>query len=162
MVAVAVVAMTARALRVPYPILLVLCGLVLALTPAVPHVQLPPELIFLLFLPPLVYIAGFEISPRDIKAQLRPILSLAVGLVLASTLLVGTIAHALLPEVGWPVAFALGAMLSATDAVAATALLRNIGAPRRAMTLLQSESLLNDAPALRAYAAGVGAAATAC
>src|SRR6202049_4920912 len=141
MVAVAVVAMAARALRVPYPILLVLGGLLLALTPGVPHVELAPELIFLLFLPPLVYIAGFETSPRDIKAQLRPILSLAVGLVVVSTLLVGAIAHALLPEVGWPIAFALGAMLSATDAVAATALLRDIGAPRRVVTLLGAGGL---------------------
>jgi CPA1 family monovalent cation:H+ antiporter len=123
MVAVAVVATAARALRVPYPILLVVGGLLLALTPGMPQVVLAPELIFLLFLPPLVYVASFDISPRDIRAQLRPILSLAVGLVLASTLLVGAIAHALLPEIGWPVAFTLGAMLSATDAVAATALL---------------------------------------
>jgi len=160
MVAVAVVAMAARALRVPYPILLVLGGLLLALTPGVPHVELAPELVFLLFLPPLVYIAGFETSPRDVKSQLRPILSLAIGLVLASTLLVGAIAHALLPEVSWPVAFTLGAMLSATDAVAATALLRDIGAPRRVVTLLESESLFNDATALVAYQAALGAAAT--
>jgi monovalent cation/hydrogen antiporter len=157
MVAVAVVATAARALRVPYPILLVLGGLVLALTPGVPHVDLAPELIFLLFLPPLVYIAGFEISPRDIKAQFSAILSLAVGLVLASTLVVGAVAHALLPEIGWPVALALGAMLSATDAVAATALLRDIGAPRHVVTLLESESLLNDATALVAYQAALAA-----
>jgi CPA1 family monovalent cation:H+ antiporter len=161
MVAVAVVATAARALRVPYPILLVAGGLLLALTPGVPHVALAPELIFLLFLPPLVYIAGFETSVRDIRAQLRPILSLAVGLVVASTLLVGAIAHALLPEIGWPVAFALGAILSATDAVAATALLRDIGAPRRVVTLLESESLFNDATALVAYQAALAAAATA-
>src|SRR5260370_23376058 len=161
MVAVAVVAMAARALRVPYPILLVLGGLLLALTPGVPHVELAPELVFLLFLPPLVYIAGFETSPRDVKSQLRPILSLAIGLVLASTLLVGAIAHALLPEVSWPVAFTLGAMLSATDAVAATALLREIGAPRPVVTLLESDSLFNDATALVAYQAALGAAATA-
>jgi NhaP-type Na+/H+ or K+/H+ antiporter len=161
MVAVAVVATAARALRVPYPILLVIGGLLLALTPGVPHVALAPELIFLLFLPPLVYIAGFETSLRDIRAQFRPILSLAVGLVLVSTLLVGAIAHALLPEIGWPVAFALGAILSATDAVAATALLRDIGAPRRVVTLLESESLFNDATALVAYQAALAAAVTA-
>jgi CPA1 family monovalent cation:H+ antiporter len=161
MVAVAVAATAARALRVPYPILLVAGGLLLALTPGVPRVELAPELIFLLFLPPLIYIAGFATSPRDIKAQLGPILSLAVGLVLVSTLLVGAIAHALLPEIGWPVAIALGAMLSATDAVAATALLRTIGAPRRVVTLLESESLFNDATALVAYQAALGAAATA-
>src|ERR671933_754164 len=134
MVAVAVVATTAPALRVPYPILLVVGGLLLALIPAVPNVVLAPELVFLLFLPPLIYIAGFDTSPRDIKAQLRPILSLAIGLVLVSTLVVGVVAHALLPEFGWPVAFALGAMLAPTDAVAATALLRDSGAPRRVVT----------------------------
>jgi monovalent cation/hydrogen antiporter len=155
------VATAARAVRVPYPILLVVGGLLLALTPGMPHVELAPELIFLLFLPPLVYVASFDMSPRDIKAQLRPILSLAVGLVLVSTLLVGAIAHALLPEIGWPVAFALGAMLSATDAVAATALLRDIGAPRQVVTLLESESLFNDATALVAYQAALGAAVTA-
>jgi CPA1 family monovalent cation:H+ antiporter len=161
MVAVAVIATAARALRVPYPILLVLGGLVLALTPAVPSVNLAPDLVFLLFLPPLIYIAGFETSPRDIKAQLRPILSLAVGLVLASTLLVGLVAHWLLPSLGWPAAFALGALLAPTDAVAATALLRQIGAPRRVVTLLESESLFNDATALVAYQAALAAAATA-
>jgi CPA1 family monovalent cation:H+ antiporter len=161
MVAVAVIATAARGLRVPYPILLVLGGLALALTPAVPDVQLAPELIFLLFLPPLVYIGGFNTSPRDIKAQLRPILSLAVGLVLTSTLVVGVVAHALLPEFGWAVAFALGGLLAATDAVAATALLRDIGAPRRVVTLLESESLFNDATALVAYQAALAAEATA-
>jgi CPA1 family monovalent cation:H+ antiporter len=139
----------------------VLGGLLLALSPAVPHIVLAPELIFLLFLPPLVYIAGFDLSPHAIKAQVRPIVSLSVGLVLASTLLVGVVAHALLPEFGWPVAFALGAMLSATDAVATTALLRRTGAPRRVITLLESESLFNDATALVAYQAALAAAATA-
>src|SRR5258707_15012564 len=105
MVAVAVVATAARALRGPYPILLGLGGLLLALTPGVPQIQLAPELIFLLFLPPLIYVSGFDTSPREVKAQLGPILSLAVGLVLASTLMVGAIAHVLLPEVVWPVAF---------------------------------------------------------
>ena len=95
----------ARAVHVPYPILLVVGGLLLALTPGVPQVALAPELIFLLFLPPLVYIAGFNSSIREIKTQLRPILSLAVGLVVASTLLVGVIAHALIPDIGWPTAF---------------------------------------------------------
>jgi len=161
MVAVAVVATAARSLRVPYPILLVVGGLLVAVTPGVPHIELAPELIFLLFLPPLVYVAAFDISPRDIRAQLRSILSLAVGLVIVCTLVVGAIAHALLPEIGWPVAFALGAMLSATDAVAATALLRDIGAPRRVVTLLESESLFNDATALVAYQAALAAAATA-
>jgi CPA1 family monovalent cation:H+ antiporter len=161
MVAVAVVATAARALRVPVPFLLVLGGLLLALTPAVPDVALAPELVFLLFLPPLIYEAGFDTSLRDVRAQVRPILSLAVGLVLASTLLVGALAHVLMPEIGWPVAIALGAILSPTDAIAATALLRDVGAPRRVVTLLESETLFNDATALVAYQAALGAAATA-
>ena len=161
MVGVAVIATAARALRVPYPILMVLGGLVMAVIPAIPHVVLAPEVVFLLFLPPLIYIAGFDSSQRDVKAQLRPILSLAVGLVLASTLLVGVAAHALLPELGWPAAFALGAMLAPTDAIAATGLLRDIGVPRHLVTLLDSESLFNDATALVAYQLALGARATA-
>jgi CPA1 family monovalent cation:H+ antiporter len=161
MVAVAIIATAAHLWRVPYPILLVLGGLLLAVTPGIQSITLAPDLIFLLFLPPLVYIAGFETSPRDIKAQLRPILSLAVGLALASTLFVGVVAHALLPEFGWPVAFALGGILAATDAVAATALMRDIGAPRRVVTLVESESLFNDATALVAYQVALGAAAAA-
>jgi CPA1 family monovalent cation:H+ antiporter len=161
MVGVAVIATAARALRVPYPILMVLGGLVMAVIPAIPHVVLAPEVVFLLFLPPLIYIAGFDTSQRDVKAQLRPILSVAVGLVIASTLLVGVAAHVLLPELGWPAAFALGATLAPTDAIAATALLRDIGVPRRVVTLIESESLFNDATALVAYQLALGAGATA-
>jgi Na+/H+ antiporter len=161
MVGVGVIATAARALRVPYPILMVLGGLVMAVIPGIPSVVLAPEVVFLLFLPPLIYIAGFDTSQRDVKAQLRPILSLAVGLVIASTLLVGVAAHVLLPELGWPAAFALGATLAPTDAIAATALLRDIGVPRHVVTLLDSESLFNDATALVAYQLALGAAATA-
>jgi monovalent cation/hydrogen antiporter len=157
LVAVAAIATVARALRVPYPILLVLAGVALAVIPALPQVVLAPELVFLLFLPTLIYIAGFQTSPRDIRSQLGHILSLAVGLVLASTLVVAVVAHALLPEFGWPAAFALGALLAPTDALAATALLRDVGAPRRVVTLLESESLFNDATALVAYLAALQA-----
>ena len=161
LVAVTVLATAARTVRVPYPILLVLGGLALALIPAVPNVELAPELVFLLFLPPLLYIAGFETSLREVRAQLRSILSLAVGLVLATTLVVAVVAHALLPELGWPMAFALGAIVSPPDAVAATAVLRGLGVPRRLVTLLEGESLFNDATALVVYRAALGAAATA-
>jgi CPA1 family monovalent cation:H+ antiporter len=160
-VLVAVLATVAHALRVPYPILLVLGGLVLALVPAVPNVELPPQLVFLLFLPPLLYIAGFDSSLREIKTQLRPILSLAFGLVLATMVVVAVIAHTLLPELGWPIAFALGAIVSPPDAVAAQSLLRGLGVPRRVITVLDGESLFNDATALVAYQAALLAAATA-
>src|SRR3954462_1643318 len=94
----------ARRLRVPYPILLVLAGVVLALLPAFPDIPLDPELVFLLFLPPLLYSAAFNTSIRDFRVLLRPILSLAVGLVLLTTIIVAVLLHTLLPEVGWPAA----------------------------------------------------------
>ena len=161
LVAVCVLALVARGLHVPYPILLVLGGLGLALLPFVPNVELAPELVFLLFLPPLLYIAAFDTSIREVRAQLPSILSLAVGLVLATTAAVAVVTHAIAPEFGWPLAFALGAIVSPPDAVAATALLRGLGVPRRVVTLLESESLFNDASALVTYQAALAAAATA-
>src|SRR5882724_691750 len=103
MVAVAILATGAQVMRMPYPILLVLGGLALALIPSVPDVQLAPELVFLLFLPPLLYIAAFDTAIRDIRAKLQWILSLAVGLALATTVAVAFVAHWLMPEIGWPV-----------------------------------------------------------
>src|SRR5207302_10728277 len=97
----------------------------------------------------------------DLRVHLRPILSLAVGLVLATTCVVAILAHALLPELGWPTAFALGAIVSPPDAVAAVAVFRGLGVPRRVVTLLEGESLFNDATALVVYETGLAAAATA-
>ncbi|MBV9355092.1 MAG: Na+/H+ antiporter [Chloroflexi bacterium] len=161
LVGVAFLAAAAGRLGVPGPVLLVLGGLALALIPAVPDVELPPELVFLLFLPPLLYYAAFETSVRDVRALIRPIFSLAVGLVLATTLVVALVAHALLPELGWPTAFAMGAIVSPPDAVAAVAVFRGLGVPRRLLTLVESESLFNDATALVAYQAALAATATA-
>src|SRR5215203_1529943 len=106
LVVVAALTPVARKLRMPYPIMLVVGGLVLALLPVVPDIQLTPELVFLLFLPPLVFRAAFITSSRDLRHLLRPILSLAVGLVLVTTLVVSVVLHALLPQVDWPIAFA--------------------------------------------------------
>jgi Na+/H+ antiporter len=161
MVAVAAVATVGRALRIPYPILLVLGGLALALLPVVPDVRLAPELVFLLFLPPLLYIAAFDTSIRDVRALLRKIVSLAVGLVLATTVAVAVVAHELVPDLGWPAAFALGAIVSPPDAVAAAAVFRRLGVPAKLVTLLEGESLFNDATALVAYRAALAAMATA-
>jgi monovalent cation/hydrogen antiporter len=151
----------APALRLPYPILLVIGGLVLALVPAVPDVVLAPDLVFLLFLPPLLYAAAYDTSIRDIRANLRPILSLAVGLVLATTGAVAVVVHAVLPALGWPIAFALGAIVSPPDAVAAVAVFRGLGVPRRLVTIVEGESLFNDATALVIYQAALAAAVTA-
>jgi CPA1 family monovalent cation:H+ antiporter len=153
-------AMLARAIAVPYPILLVVGGLAIGLVPGLPHVELEPDLAFLLFLPPLLFVAAFFASPRDLKANLRPIGLLAVGLVLFTTAVVGIVAHALMPEIGWPVAFTLGAIVSPPDAVAASAIFHRLGVPSRIMTVLEGESLVNDATGLIAYRAAVSAAVT--
>jgi len=158
MVAVAGLSVLARWVRVPYPIVLVLGGLVLGFVPGVPAVELPPELVLVVFLPPLLYWAAFFSSPRDLQADLRAISLLAVGLVLATMGAVAATAHALVDGLPWAAAMALGAIVAPTDALAATAIARRLGVPRRLVTLLEGESLVNDATALVAYRIAVAAA----
>ena len=159
MIAVAGLSILAGLIGVPYPILLVLGGLVLGFVPGLPEIQLPPELVLVLFLPPLLYHSAFFSSLRDLRANLRPISLLAVGLTLATMVAVAAAAHALIHELPWAAAFALGAIVSPTDPLAATAIARRLGAPRRLTTLLEGESLVNDATALVAYRIAVGAVA---
>ena len=158
MVAVAGLSVLARLVRVPYPILLVLGGLVLGFLPGMPDVSLPPELVLVVFLPPLLYWAGFFSSPRDLRADARSISLAAVGLVLATTVAVAVAANAAVDGLGWAAAFALGAIVSPTDPLAATAIGRRLGVPRRLLTVLEGESLVNDATALVAYRLAVAAA----
>jgi monovalent cation/hydrogen antiporter len=158
MVAVAGLSVLARLVRVPYPILLVIGGLVLGFVPGMPEVELPPELVLVVFLPPLLYWAGFFSSPRDLRADARAISLAAVGLVLVTMVAVAAVAHALVEDMSWPAAFALGAIVSPTDPLAATAIGRRLGVPRRIITLLEGESLVNDATALVAYRIAVAAA----
>ena len=158
MVAVAGLSVLARVVRVPYPILLVIGGLVLGFVPGMPDVELPPELVLVAFLPPLLYWAGFFSSPRDLRADARAISLAAVGLVLVTMVAVAAVAHALVEGMSWPAAFALGAIVSPTDPLAATAIGRRLGVPRRIITLLEGESLVNDATALVAYRIAVAAA----
>jgi CPA1 family monovalent cation:H+ antiporter len=153
-------AIVARRLGMPYPILLVLGGLAVGFVPGLPRIELEPSLVFLLFLPPILFGAGYFTSIRDFKANLRPITLLSVGLVLATTIIVAVVAHALIPTLGWPAAFALGAIVAPPDAVAATAIFQRLGAPRRAVTILEGESLVNDATALVAYKFAIIAATT--
>ena len=160
MVAVAGLSVLARVVRVPYPILLVLGGLVLGFLPGMPAVELPPELVLVVFLPPLLYWSGFFSSPRDLRADARAISLLAVGLVLATTVAVAVVAHAVVDGMSWPAAFALGAIVSPTDPLAASAIGRRLGVPRRLLTVLEGESLVNDATALTAYRVAVAAAAS--
>jgi monovalent cation/hydrogen antiporter len=164
MVAVALLGIAARHLAIPYPIVLVLgglvIGLVIGLLPFHVEVILAPELVFLIFLPPLLYIGAFNTSGRDFKANAEQILRLAVGLVLVTMLGVAAIVHTLLPDIGWALAFALGAIVAPPDAIAATSILRQMRVPRDIITILEGESLINDATGLVAYRIAVGAAVT--
>jgi CPA1 family monovalent cation:H+ antiporter len=159
MVAGAGLSVLARPLGVPYPILLVLGGLVLGFIPGLSHVELPPDLVLVLFLPPLLYSASFFSSPRNLQADLRAISLLAVGLVLATMVAVAVTAHALVEGLPWAAAFTLGAIVAPTDPLAATTIGRRLGVPRRLLTVLEGESLVNDASALVAYRIAVTAAA---
>jgi monovalent cation/hydrogen antiporter len=157
MVAVGGLGVLAGLVRVPYPILLVLGGLVLGFLPGVPPAELPPELVLVLFLPPLLYQAAFFSSPRDLRADTRAITLLAVGLVLATMSAVAAVAHTLVGGLPWAAAFTLGAIVAPTDPLAATAIARRLGVPRRLVAVLEGESLVNDASALVAYRLAVGA-----
>ncbi|HEV8229160.1 MAG TPA: Na+/H+ antiporter [Candidatus Limnocylindria bacterium] len=149
----------ARRLSVPYPIVMVLGGLALSLVPGVPSFEVPPDLVFLVFLPPLLYAAGYFTSVREFRENLRSIILLAFGLVIFTTVVVALVAHELLPAIGWPGAFALGAIVAPPDAVAATAIFQRVGVPRRVLTILEGESLVNDATALVIYRFAIAAAA---
>ncbi|HEY4728938.1 MAG TPA: Na+/H+ antiporter [Actinomycetes bacterium] len=157
MLAVGGLSVLAGAVRVPYPIVLVLGGLVLGFVPGMPRVELPPELVLVLFLPPLLFQEAFSFSPRELRANARVITLLAVGLVVATMSAVAAVAHALVGGLPWAAAFALGAIVSPTDPLAATAILRRLGVPRRMVTVLEGESLVNDATALVAYRLAVAA-----
>ena len=147
-----------EALRVPYAVLLVIAGMALALVPGLPAVGFDPQLTMALFLPPLLFSAAFFTSWRDFRFYLRPILLLAIGLVLATTLGVGLVFKWLVPEVPWAVAFLLGAIVSPPDAVAAAAIMEKLRLPKRIVAILEGESLVNDATGLVLYKFALAAA----
>jgi monovalent cation/hydrogen antiporter len=158
--AVLALATVARRVLIPYPIFLVLGGLVIGLLPNVPIVRLDPDLVFLVILPPVLWSAAYFTSLRDFRANLRPITLLAFGLVLATTGVVAMVARFVMPGLSWPAAVALGAIVSPPDAVAASAIARRLGIPYRIVTVLEGESLINDAAALVLYRSAVAAAVT--
>jgi len=149
--AVAGLAALARRVNVPYPIFMVVAGMAIGWIPGIPRFELEPEIVFLLFLPPLLFVAASSTSIRDVRANTRPIGLLAVGLVVFTIGIVAAVAHWVIPGLSWPMAFALGAIVAPPDAIAATAVLQRVGAPKRLVTILEGESLLNDATALVAY-----------
>jgi monovalent cation/hydrogen antiporter len=149
----------ASLLRVPYPITLVLGGLALGFIPGIPSPELDPELVLLIFLPPLLYGAAFFTSLRDLRRNARPIALLAIGLVLATMGAVAVMAHEVI-GLSWGVSFVIGAIVSPTDAVAPAEILRRVGAPRRLLTVVEGENLTNDWTALVLYKVAVAAVVT--
>jgi monovalent cation/hydrogen antiporter len=156
LVAVAGFVLLAHISRMPYPIFLVIGGLILSLVPGSPEIELPPELVLLIFLPPLLYSAAFFSSLHDLKAQLRPIALLSIGLVLLTTVTVAVVGHVAI-GLPWPVAFVLGVVVSPTDPVAVAATARRLGLPNNVITILEGESLINDGTALALYRTAVAA-----
>lgn len=157
-----VVALTAltRRLSVPPPIVQVVAGFLIGFVPGLAIPQLEPDIIFFVFLPPVIWSAAFFTSLRDFSANRRPIGFLAIGLVLVTAVAVALVARALMPGMRWSVAIALGAIVSPPDAVAAATIVRRLPVPHRVITVLEGESLLNDATALILYRSAVTAAVT--
>src|SRR5471032_2679030 len=159
LLAVAVLALLARKLHIPYPIFFVIGGLLIGWIPGLPKVRLNPEFVFLFFLPPLLFPAALFTSWRDFRANLRPISFLAIGLVLFTTVAVAFLAHYFM-HLPLAVGFVLGAIISPPDAIAATAIAERLKIPRRIVTILEGESLVNDATALVAYSFAIAAVKT--
>ena len=150
----------ARRAGVPYPIALVLGGAAVGFVPGLPQLEFDPQFLLVLVLPPILYQAALLTSWRDFKANLRPIGMLAIGLVIVTTLAVGATLKFFVPDIPWAVAFAFGAIVSPPDAVAATAILSHLNMPRRIVTVLEGESLVNDASGLVIYKFAVAAVLT--
>jgi monovalent cation/hydrogen antiporter len=158
LVGLAVLLIASPAVRIPYPIFLVLGGLALGFVPGVPTLALPPEVVLVAVLPPLLYISAFFTSVRDLRANAQAIGILAVGLVVATTVTVAVVAHAAINGLPWSAAFVLGAVIAPTDPLASTAIMRRLGVPRRLVSVVESESLVNDGTALVLYRVAVVAA----
>src|SRR5256714_3027667 len=157
LVAVAGLSALARRLSVPYPIVLVVGGALFGFVPGLPVVKLDPQVVLVVFLPPLLYGASIFANFGDLRANLRPLTLSAVGLVLATMCAVAWAAHALIPGLPWEAAFVLGAIVSPTDPLAAATIMRRLDVPRRLVSVLEGEGLFNDATALVAYRVAVAA-----
>jgi len=157
-IAVAALVTIARWLGIAYPIFLVIGGLLLGAVPGTPRVEIDPDIIFLFVLPPLLYVAAFFTPLRSLRANVGAIGSLAIGLVVASAFAAAAAVHALIPGLPWAVAIALGAIVAPPDEIAATSIAARLAVPRRIVTILEGESLLNDATALTIYSIAIAVA----
>ena len=153
-----VLSAVADKIRLPYPVLLIAAGIGIGFIPALPNITLNPDVVFLIFLPPLLYDAAFNISPQEFKTNFNTIGTLAIGLVFITAGGIAVAAHYLIPGMSWPLAFVLGAILSATDAVAAMSITKGLGLSHKTITILEGESLINDASALVTYHFAIAAA----
>lgn len=160
LVGVTLLAMLSEKINFPFPILLILIGLAIALIPNLPVVELNSDVVFLIFLPPILFGSAWGTNWHEFKANLRPILLSSIGLVFFTTCLVAYVAHTFIPGFGWAEAFVLGAIVSPPDAVAASAVTKHLGLHRRLNTILEGESLINDASGLIAYKYGIIAVTT--
>jgi Na+/H+ antiporter len=158
-VAAVILAAAARRVGAPYPVFLALGGALLAFVPGAPAITVPPELVLALFVAPVLVDAAYDTSLRDLRDNWLPVGALVVVAVALTTAAVAAIAHALVPAMSWAAAITLGAIVAPPDAVAATAVLRPLRPPQRILTVLEGESLLNDASALLIYRLAVGAVA---
>src|SRR5215213_7519868 len=154
----AALAAVARRIGAPYPALVALAGAGLALVPGLPTLVLDPELTLALFVAPVLVDAAFDASPRDLRANWRPVASLALGAVALTIAVVAVVVRVLVPDMPWAAAIALGAIVAPPDAAAATAVLKQLRPPHRLLVILEGESLFNDASALLVYRLAVGAA----
>src|SRR5688572_21879827 len=148
----------AWSISVPYPIVLVVGGLAIGLLPTLPDLELDPDIVFLVFLPPLLHAAAWQSSPRELRAEVRPLALLSIGLVLVTMCAVAVVAHAIVPGMSWEAAFVLGAIVGPTDPVAAIATFSRIGVPARVRLLVEGEAMINDGTALVAYRVALVAA----
>ncbi len=137
--------------KLPFPLLLVTAGLIIGFIPQLPGLTLDPEVVFLILLPPLLYDAASKTSWHEFRTSIRPIATLAISLVFFTTVAVALAAHYLIPGFSWPLAFVLGAVVSPPDAVAASGIIKGLGLNKKVITILEGESLVNDASALIAY-----------
>ena len=147
----------ADTIKLPQPILLVIVGVAIGFIPSMGEIEINPEIIFLIFLPPLLYDASFNISPKDFKTNINTISTLAIPLVFLTTFWIAVVSRYMIPGMTWPLAFVLGSILSATDAVAAMSITKGLGLSHKTITILEGESLINDASALVAYRFAVAA-----
>lgn len=143
--------------KIPYPVLLILGGIIVGFIPSVARIKIDPEVIFLIFLPPLLHDAAFNISFKEFRTHLNTISTLAISLVFITATGIAITSYFLIPGMTWPLAFVLGAILSATDAVSAISVTKGLGLSHKTRTILEGESLVNDASALVAYRFAVAA-----